>query len=64
MSRIAPVCIVGDVAKVFFQIELYEEDRNVFRFIYKLTDEPEKKFRFRRLPFGWESSAFVLGGVL
>jgi len=43
---------------------LHEEDRDTFRFIYKLTDEPEKKFRFKRLPFGGESSPFVLGGVL
>ena len=63
-SRIAPVCIVGDVTKAFLQIELHEEDRGAFRFIYKLTDEPEKKFRFKRLPFGGESSPFVLGGVL
>ena len=51
-SRIAPVCIVGDVTKAFLQIEFHEEDRDAFRFIYKLTDEPEKKFRFKRLPFG------------
>ena len=63
-SRIAPVCIVGNVTKSFLQIELHEEDRDAFRFIYKLTDEPEKKFRFKRLPFGGESSPFVLEGVL
>ena len=63
-SRTAPACIVGDVTKAFLQIELHEEDRDAFRFIYKLTDEPEKKFRFKRLPFGRESSPFVFGGVL
>ena len=46
------------------QIGLHEEDRDVFRFIYKRPDEPEKKFRFRRLSFGGESSPFVLGGAL
>ena len=63
-SRIAPVCIVGDVPKAFLQIELHEEDRDAFSFIYKLTDEPEKKFRFKRLSFRGESSPLVLGGVL
>ena len=63
-SRMAPVCIVGDVTKAFLQIELHEEDRDAFRFIYRLRNEPERKFRFRRLPFGGESSPFVLGGVL
>ena len=63
-SRTTPACIVGDVTKAFLQIELHEEDRDAFRFIYKLTDEPEKKFRFKRVLFGRESSPFVLGGVL
>ena len=60
----APVCIVGDVTKAFLQIELHEDDRDAFRFIYRLRNEPERKFRFKRLPFGRESSLFVLGGVL
>ena len=60
----APVCIVGDVTKVFLQIDLHEDDKDAFRFIYRLRNEPEMKFRFRRLPFGGESSPFALGGVL
>ena len=63
-SRVAPVCIVGDVTKASLQIELHEDDRDAFRFIYRLRNEPERKFRFKRLPFGGESSPFVLGGVL
>ena len=63
-SRVASVCIVGDVTKAFLQIELHEDDRDAFRFIYRLRNEPERRFRFKRLPFGGESSLFVLGGVL
>ena len=49
-SRVAPVCIVGDVTKAFLQIELHEDDRDALRFIYRLRNEPERKFRFKRLP--------------
>ena len=58
-SRMAPVCIVGDVTEVFLQIESHEDDKDASRFIYRLRNEPEMKFRFGRLPFGGESSPFV-----
>ena len=29
----------------------------------ELRNEPERKLRFRRLPFGGKNSPFVLGGV-
>ena len=51
-SRVAPVCIVGDVEKAFLQVELDEADRDAFRFIYKAKDGPEKHYRFCRVPFG------------
>ena len=63
-SRVASVYIVGDVTKAFLQIELHEDDRDAFRFIYGLRNERERKFRSKRLPFGGESSPFVLGGVI
>ena len=56
--------LVGDVTKTFLQTELHEDDKDDFRFIYRLRNEPEKKFRFKRLPVGGESSPFVFGGVL
>ena len=34
-SRLAPVCIVGDVEKAFLQVKLDEADRDAFRFIYR-----------------------------
>ena len=51
-SRLAPVCLVGDVEKGFLQLELDEADRDAFRFIYKTKDGPERHYRFCRVPFG------------
>ena len=63
-SRMAPVCIVGDVEKAFLQVELDESDRDAFRFLFKLNEGIEKHYRFCRVPFGGESSPFILGGVI
>ena len=62
-SRMAPVCVVGDVTKSFLQIERHPDDRDAFRFLYSMKDGEEVHFRFCRLPFGGESSPFVLGRV-
>ena len=63
-SRVAPVCVVGDVMKAFLQIEVNPDDRDAFRFLYRMENGDELHLRFCRLPFGGESSPFVLGGVL
>ena len=63
-SRMAPVCIVGDVEKAFLHVELDESDRDAFRFLFKLNEGIEKHYRFCRVPFGGESSPFILGGVI
>ena len=42
-SRMAPV---SDVTKTFLRIELHEDDKDAFRFTYRLRNEPERKFRF------------------
>ena len=63
-SRLAPVCIVGDIEKVFLQVELDKSDRNTFRFIYKPRNSTEKHYRLCRVPFGGESSPFMLWGVV
>ena len=63
-SRMAPLCMVSDVEKAFLQIELDKGDRDTFRFIYKPRNSPEKHNRFCRVPFGGESSPFMLGGVV
>ena len=63
-SRMAPVCVVGDVTKAFLQIEVHPDDRDAFRFLYRTENGDEVHLRFCRLPFGGESSPFVLDGVL
>ena len=62
-SRMAPICVIGDVSKAFLQVELHPDDRDAFRFLYRTEHGEELHLRFCRLPFGGESSPFVLGGV-
>ena len=62
-SRMAPVCVVGDVTKAFLQIEVHPDDRDAFRFLYRMENGEELYLRFCRLPFGGASSPFVLDGV-
>jgi len=62
-SRMSPVCVVGDVTKAFLQIEVHPDDRDAFRLLYRTESGDELHLRFCRLPFGGESSPFVLGGV-
>ena len=59
----APVCVVGDVTKAFLQIEVHPDDRDAFRFLHRMENGEELHLQFCRLPFGGESSPFVLGGV-
>ena len=59
----APGCVVGNVTKVFLQIELRPDNRDAFRFFYGMKDGEEVHFKFCRLPFGRESSPSVLGVV-
>ena len=63
-SRVAPVCVAGDIKKAFLQLELHTEDRDAFRFLYRNEDGVETHYRFCRLPFGGESSPFILGCIL
>ena len=63
-ARAAPVCVVGDITKVFLQVELHTEDRDAFRFLYRNEDGVETHYRFCRLLLGGESSPFVLGCTL
>ena len=53
-SRMAPVCVVGDVTKAFLQMEAHPDARDAFRFLYQLENGEEL-----HLPFC--SSPFVLG---
>ena len=63
-SRIAPVCVAGDVTTAFLQVAIDECDRDAFRFLYKNKQGQEKVFRFCRVPFGGECSPFCLAGLI
>ena len=63
-SLVTPVCVAGDITKALLQVELHTEDRDAFRFLYRNEDGGETHYRFCRLPFGGESSPFVLGCIL
>jgi hypothetical protein len=62
-ARMAPQLILADIQKAFLQIGLKEEDRDAFRFIYDVNGV-ENHFRFTRIPFGVESSPFMLGATM
>ena len=54
----------GGVEKAFLQVELDKSDRDAFRYICKPRNSTEKHYRFGKVPFGGESSPFMLGGVV
>ncbi|XP_028415516.1 uncharacterized protein LOC114538581 [Dendronephthya gigantea] len=62
-ARMAPQLILADIQKAFLQIGLREEDRDAFRFLFNVNGI-EKQFRFTRIPFGVESSPFMLGATI
>jgi hypothetical protein len=55
--------LLADIQKAFLQITIKEEERDTFRFLFE-RDEKEEHFRFSRVPFGVESSPFLLGATL
>ena len=55
--------VLADIQKAFLQIEVKEEDRISFRFLYNVNGV-EKHLRFARVLFGAEASPFVLGATL
>ena len=62
-ARLMQNLILADIQKAFLQIEVKEEDRDSFRFLYNVNGM-EKHLRFTRVPFGAEASPFVLGATL
>ena len=66
--RAKRIGLVADVEKAFHQISIDPKDRNCLRFVW--IDDVKKKdpdiviFRFARVPFGVNSSPFLLNGTL
>ena len=55
--------LLGDKEKAFLQVGIKQEDRDAFRFLFKVNGQ-EEYFRFTQVPFGAEASPFILGATL
>jgi len=62
-SRMSENLLLGDIKKAFLQIGIKKEDRDAFRFLFKLNGK-EEHLRFAGVPFGAEASPFILGATL
>ncbi|KRX12510.1 Transposon Tf2-6 polyprotein, partial [Trichinella nelsoni] len=58
--------VQADVSRMFLQIGLHKEDRDVTRFLWKEpgAPSPPQTFRFRRICFGLTSSPFLALAVM
>ena len=55
-----PVAIVGDIAEMFLQVQLQQQDRRYVRFLWrKSTDKQPSIYEFTRLVFGLKASPFI-----
>ena len=62
-TRLMQNLVLADIQKAFLQIEVREEDRDSFRFLYNVNGI-ENHLRFTRVPFGAEASPYILGATL
>ena len=66
--RASQVALVGDIEKVFLNIEIHPEDRDCLRFMWiNDVNSPEPEvitLRFQRVVFGCNLSPFLLNAVL
>ena len=64
--RRAPVAVSADIAQMFLQVKLKEEDRPYHRFLWRNLndDRPPDVYEFLRLPFGNTVSPFCAQYVL
>jgi hypothetical protein len=64
--RRAPVALSADIAQMFLQVKLKEEDRRYHRFLWRnlQDDRPPDAYEFLRLPFGNTASPFCAQYVL
>lgn len=62
-ARMSRDILLGDIEKAFLQVGIKQEERDAFRFLFKVNGQ-EEHFRFTRVPFGAEASPFILGATL
>ena len=65
--RIGDVALVADIKQAFLNIEIDEEERDFFRFLWVENISEKDKivvYRFLRVVFGVTSSPFLLGATI
>ena len=62
-ARMSTNLLLGDIEEAFLQIGVKEQDRDAVRFLFNVKGE-DRHLRFMRVPFGVETSPFVLGATL
>ena len=62
-ARMSTHLVLVAIQKAFLQIGVREEDRDVFRFLFNINGK-EQHLRVIRVPFGGESSPFLLDATL
>ena len=62
-ARMSSHLVLADIQKAFLQIGVREKDRDAFRFLFNINDK-EQHLRLTRVPFGGESSPFLLRATL
>ena len=59
--RLRPVAVVGDISRMFLNVDVREQDRQYLRFLWKNPDavnDPPRVFQFKSLIFGATDSPF------
>ena len=62
-ARMSTHLVLAAIQKAFLQIGVREEDQDVFRFLFNINGK-EQHLRVIRVPFGGESSPFLLDATL
>jgi len=70
--RLRQYGLTADIQKAFLQIEMDKDERDFMRFLWYETVDDENQwpdsnivaYRFRRVPFGFKSSPFILNRII
>ena len=61
-----PVAIAGDISEMYLQVKIKEEDRSMFRFVWRYLDEQKSPVihEFTRIMFGMNAAPFEVQYVV
>ena len=61
-----PIAIVGDISEMYLQVKIKEEDRSMFRFLWRYLDEKKSPVihEFTRIMFRMNAVPFVVQYVV